>query len=59
VNRFNEVSSFARGKRVRISTPSESYTGLTEGLEPHGLLRVQRDDGRLETVISGDVTEAP
>ena len=59
VARFSEVSSFARGKRVRISTPSESYTGLTDGLEPHGLLRVQRDDNRLETVISGDVAEAP
>jgi BirA family biotin operon repressor/biotin-[acetyl-CoA-carboxylase] ligase len=59
VTRFNEVSSFARGKRVRISTPSESYTGLTDGLEPHGLLRVRRDDGRQDTVISGDVTEAP
>ena len=59
VQRFSEVSSFARGKRVRVLTPSESYTGLTEGLEPHGLLRVRRDDGRLETVISGDVAEAP
>ena len=59
VTRFHEVSSFARGKRVSISTPSESYTGLTEGLEPHGLLRVRRDDGRLETVISGDVAEVP
>lgn len=59
VMRFNEVSSFARGKRVRISTPTETYTALTEGLEPHGLLRVRRDDGRLDTVISGDVAEAP
>jgi BirA family biotin operon repressor/biotin-[acetyl-CoA-carboxylase] ligase len=59
VKRFQEVSSFAHGKRVRISTPAESYIGTTEGLEPHGLLRVQRDDGRVETVISGDVTEAP
>jgi len=59
VTRFIEVSSFARGKRVRISTPAESYTGVTEGLEPHGLLRVRRDDGRQETVISGDVAEAP
>jgi BirA family biotin operon repressor/biotin-[acetyl-CoA-carboxylase] ligase len=58
VNRFNEVSSFARGKRVRITTPLESYTGVTEGLEPHGLLRVKRDDGRHDTVISGDVAEA-
>jgi BirA family biotin operon repressor/biotin-[acetyl-CoA-carboxylase] ligase len=59
VARFNEVSSFARGKRVRISTPWESYIGLTDGLEPHGLLRVQRDDNRMEAVISGDVAEAP
>ncbi len=58
VNRFNEVSSFARGKRVRITTPLESYTGTTEGLEPHGLLRVARDDGRHDVVISGDVAEA-
>ena len=59
VMRFNEVSSFARGKRVRITTPSGSYVAVTEGLEPHGLLRVRRDDGRQDTVISGDVAEAP
>jgi BirA family biotin operon repressor/biotin-[acetyl-CoA-carboxylase] ligase len=59
VERFQEVSSFARGKRVRISTPVESYVGMTEGLEPHGLLRVRRGDGRVETVISGDVAEVP
>lgn len=59
VMRFNEVSSFANGKRVRISTPSGSYVAVTEGLEPHGLLRVRREDGRQDTVISGDVTEAP
>jgi BirA family biotin operon repressor/biotin-[acetyl-CoA-carboxylase] ligase len=59
VMRFNEVSCFARGKRVRITTPSGSYIAVTEGLEPHGLLRVRREDGRLDTVISGDVAEAP
>jgi BirA family biotin operon repressor/biotin-[acetyl-CoA-carboxylase] ligase len=59
VARFTEVSSYARGKRVRISTPTESYAGVTDGLEPNGLLRVRRDGGRIELVISGDVTEAP
>ena len=57
--RFTEVSSYARGKRVRISTASETYTGTTDGLEPSGLLRVRRDDGRTDVVISGDVAEAP
>ena len=57
--RFTEVSSYARGKRVRITTGGETYTGTTDGLDPHGLLRVRRDDGRCEVVISGDVAEAP
>ncbi len=58
VARFAEVSSFYRGKRVRISTPTETYTGLTAGLEPSGLLRVEREDGRTEPVLAGDVHEA-
>jgi BirA family biotin operon repressor/biotin-[acetyl-CoA-carboxylase] ligase len=57
--RFTEVSSYARGKHVRITTGGETYTGTTDGLDPHGLLRVRRDDGRCEVVISGDVAEAP
>ena len=58
VARFSEVSSFARGKRVRIETPSETYTGTTEGLEPGGLLRVRHDDGRVLPVIAGTLSEA-
>jgi biotin-(acetyl-CoA carboxylase) ligase len=58
VARFTEVSSFARGKRVRVTTGQETYAGITAGLEPNGLLRVEREDGRVESVISGDVREA-
>lgn len=58
LERFAEVSSYAQGKRVRVSTLQEIFLGTTAGLEPNGLLRVRRDDGRLEVVISGDVTEA-
>jgi BirA family biotin operon repressor/biotin-[acetyl-CoA-carboxylase] ligase len=56
--RFAETSSFARDKRVSISTTAETYSGTTDGLEPNGLLRVRRDDGRLAIVTSGDVAEA-
>ena len=59
VKRFAEVSSFYQGKRVRISMPTGSFTGTTAGLETNGLLRVARDDGRVEAVVSGDVAEAP
>jgi len=58
LERFAEASSFARGKRVRIANGRETFEGTTAGLALNGLLQVQRDDGRTETVISGDVTEA-
>ena len=58
VARFSEVSSYARGKRVRIATTTGTYTGTTDGLEPGGLLRVRRDDGRTLPMISGTLTEA-
>ncbi|MGB0036307.1 MAG: hypothetical protein WBP79_12600, partial [Candidatus Acidiferrales bacterium] len=57
--RFAEVSSYFEGKRVRITTATETFTGTTAGLEPSGVLRVARDDGRgTEPVLSGDVAEA-
>jgi BirA family biotin operon repressor/biotin-[acetyl-CoA-carboxylase] ligase len=58
VARFESVSSYAKGKRVRVTNGSESYLGTTAGLGPEGLLQVEREDGRVTAVISGDVTEA-
>jgi BirA family transcriptional regulator, biotin operon repressor / biotin---[acetyl-CoA-carboxylase] ligase len=59
LRRFAQVSSYFKGKRVRITTANESFTGATAGLEPNGILRVARDDGRgTDSVISGDVAEA-
>jgi BirA family transcriptional regulator, biotin operon repressor / biotin---[acetyl-CoA-carboxylase] ligase len=58
VRRFAEVSSYGQGKRVRIMNGTESFVGTTAGLEPSGILRVQRDDGRIESIISGTVSEA-
>ena len=59
VRRFAEVSSYFQGKRVRISTAIETFTGTTAGLESSGVLRVARDDGRgIEPILSGDVAEA-
>ena len=58
VARFEAVSSYAKGKRVRVTNGAESYTGTTAGLGPEGLLQVKRDDGEMVTVIAGDVAEA-
>jgi len=58
VKRFEEASSYARGKRVQVASGVESFTGVTAGLAPEGLLRVKRDDGDVVTVVAGDVSEA-
>ncbi|HKW57759.1 MAG TPA: biotin--[acetyl-CoA-carboxylase] ligase [Candidatus Acidoferrum sp.] len=56
--KFEAVSSYAHGKRVRVANGTSSYAGTTAGLGPEGLLQVKRDDGEVVTVISGDVAEA-
>jgi BirA family transcriptional regulator, biotin operon repressor / biotin---[acetyl-CoA-carboxylase] ligase len=58
VKRFEVLSSYAHGKRVRVTNGTESYLGTTAGLGPEGLLQVERDDGRVVTVIAGDLAEA-
>jgi BirA family transcriptional regulator, biotin operon repressor / biotin---[acetyl-CoA-carboxylase] ligase len=60
LRRFAEVSTYFKGKHVRITTPMDTFTGVTAGLEPSGVLRVARDDGGgTESILSGDVVEAP
>jgi BirA family biotin operon repressor/biotin-[acetyl-CoA-carboxylase] ligase len=58
IDRFTAVSSYAQGKRVRVTNGKDSFTGITAGLGPEGLLQVRRDNGQVVTVIAGDVAEA-
>jgi BirA family transcriptional regulator, biotin operon repressor / biotin---[acetyl-CoA-carboxylase] ligase len=58
VERFERVSSFASGKRVRVDTGFETYFGTTAGLTSDGLLQVKREEGPVTMVVAGDVTEA-
>jgi BirA family biotin operon repressor/biotin-[acetyl-CoA-carboxylase] ligase len=55
--RFTKASSYAVGKRVRVANGADNFTGVTAGLAPEGLLQVEREDGKVVTVIAGDVTE--
>jgi BirA family biotin operon repressor/biotin-[acetyl-CoA-carboxylase] ligase len=58
IERFGKISSYAQGKRVRVTNGKENFTGTTAGLGPEGLLQVKRDGGQIMTVIAGDVAEA-
>jgi BirA family biotin operon repressor/biotin-[acetyl-CoA-carboxylase] ligase len=55
--RFTQISSYALGKKVRVTNGNEIYVGVTAGLRPEGLLQVQREDGAVVTVLAGDVAE--
>lgn len=58
--RFESVSSWVRGKRVRVEE-SEGYTGITAGLDEQGFLLVETSRGRghgLRRVLSGGVRSA-
>lgn len=48
-------SSYAEGKRVRVSLGVETFEGVTRGLEPDGALRVETDEGETRIVRAGDV----
>lgn len=44
------------GQRVVVSGGGQTLEGLAEGVTAGGALRVRLDDGRLETVLAGDVS---
>jgi BirA family biotin operon repressor/biotin-[acetyl-CoA-carboxylase] ligase len=54
LDRFASASSWVRGKPVKVDEGG-GYTGVTDGLDARGFLRVAGDDGVLHTVLSGGV----
>jgi len=53
IDRIENISTWLRGKRVRVDE-GDGYTGVTDGLDTRGFLRVRTDDG-IRTVLSGGV----
>lgn len=56
---FESRSSFARNRWVLVENGGSRFTGVTEGLDSAGFLRVRRDDtGIIEPVLAGSVRPA-
>jgi len=49
-------STYAMGRRVRVSIVNDAFEGITRGLESDGALRVETNNGRFRIVRAGDVT---
>ena len=54
LSRFEFAGPMVRGARVHVAEQG-GYTGVTDGLNAHGLLQVIADDGTLRTVRHGGV----
>jgi len=59
LERFAAASSWVRGKRVHVGDDEDAggYTGVTNGLDSHGFLRVLTANGTERLVLSGGVRE--
>src|SRR5689334_12423825 len=56
MRRVESRSTYAHGKHVRVAEEG-CFTGITDGLDPRGFLRIRTDHG-LRIVISGSVRPA-
>jgi BirA family biotin operon repressor/biotin-[acetyl-CoA-carboxylase] ligase len=61
LERFTAASTWVRGKRVHVEGVHEKdgdgYTGITNGLDVHGFLRILTESGAERLVLSGGVRE--
>jgi BirA family biotin operon repressor/biotin-[acetyl-CoA-carboxylase] ligase len=57
VEAWSAASTFACGKKIRVTSGSGAFSATTEGLDPSGALRVRREDGRQESLVAGEIAE--
>jgi BirA family biotin operon repressor/biotin-[acetyl-CoA-carboxylase] ligase len=55
IDEWRRRSSYFSGKPVRVVLENEAVSGVTDGLEENGALRVRKEDGTLKIVQAGDV----
>ena len=55
IDEWRKRSSYFSGKRVSVKLENETITGVTDGLESNGALRVRKENGVIAIVQAGDV----
>ncbi len=56
VNRWQQLSTYARDQRVVVTLDDEQVVGVTAGLNESGALRLITDDGEMKMILAGEVT---
>ena len=55
IDEWHARSTYFSGKAVRVVNETDTLTGITDGLEPNGALRLKLDDGGVSIVQAGQV----
>lgn len=55
---FTQASSFVFGRRVVVDQDGSQLTGVTDGLDPQGFLRLRQDSGQRTLILAGGVRPA-
>src|SRR5581483_1751753 len=55
---FTQASSYAAGRRVKVTQPDGLVEGTTAGLDPSGYLIVRKADGTDTLILAGGVRAA-
>jgi len=56
VNRWQQLSTYARDERVVVTLDDEQIVGVTAGLTEAGALLLITDDDEMKTILAGEVT---
>jgi BirA family transcriptional regulator, biotin operon repressor / biotin---[acetyl-CoA-carboxylase] ligase len=57
IDRWQQLSTYARGQRVVVTLEDEKLTGVTDGLTETGALRLAVDGGAVKTILAGEVAK--
>ena len=55
IDRWEQLSSYARGCTVQIESSGESIEAVTRGLSPTGALIVELSSGEMQEIVSGEI----
>lgn len=55
INRWQQLSTYARDQRVVVNLDDEKIEGVTAGLTEAGALRLIADDGEVKIILAGEV----
>jgi BirA family biotin operon repressor/biotin-[acetyl-CoA-carboxylase] ligase len=56
IERWEELSSYARGRRVGVESADGAIEGITRGLTSRGALILEMDSGEIRAVVAGEVS---